>query len=217
MNDRQLDIVLGYLNEGIEIDREEYINETLKDMKDEGLYGASLGEIKRMIKNLLKKKVKETAQSKKNKTINKNPQISNEIKTQVAKEEKELVSAINKIINKLKSNSDFKNKIKETHDKYEERVANGDYEEEDIKFPPFKCKLIEELYCEYEIDNELYFFGIYEILDGSQEQRIIYSWVLHKITDELKQKYPDIYNKFDFSYGDGDEGCLYVCYRISNS
>ena len=30
MNDRQLDMVLGYLNEGIEIDREEYINEGTK-------------------------------------------------------------------------------------------------------------------------------------------------------------------------------------------
>ena len=58
MNDRQLDMVLGYLNEGIEIDREEYINESDNKL--------SIKKNEKYIRNFINKSLKDFYNKEKN-------------------------------------------------------------------------------------------------------------------------------------------------------
>ena len=87
-------------------------------------------------------------------------------------------------------------------------------DKEDAKFPEFKCKVFENLKCEYEYKNELYFFGILEILGGTQMQCCIHSWALPEVISVLEKTNPKLYSEFKFDYGDGDEGCLYIQFKM---
>ena len=110
MNDRQLDMVLGYLNEGIEIDREEYINE--------GLFSK--------LKDLFKKDKSKT------KNDNKYQQAQSSLKSTLTQEEKEKVLKESiKIAKKVLDNFKKECKNHENWDKYIDCFELIDLEDDD--------------------------------------------------------------------------------------
>lgn len=114
-----------------------------------------------------------------------NKKKDNEI---INNEYKELLSSLKKCMLKLKQQKDFKKKCSN----YTPNLTVESFEDINFKY------------------ND----AIILIIDDDQDIRNEYRWILNSLVDILKEDYKEIYNKWNFKYGDGDEGCLYVKYII---
>lgn len=110
-----------------------------------------------------------------------NKKKDNEI---INNEYKELLSSLKKCMLKLKQQKDFKKKCSN----YTPNLTVESFEDINFKY------------------ND----AIILIIDDDQDIRNEYSWILNSLVNILKEDYKEIYSKWNFKYGDGDEGCIYV-------
>ena len=186
------------------------IQETFKDMKDGGPYGKSLSELKTLIKNLFKKKVKE---DEKKKSEQKMVTVQEKLNNLSSEEKKEFYKKMKTDWNKFISDLKECYKILKSQKDFKEKCTNSSKEINDTSIcgigdiPVININEFEEL-CEYKYGFE----GIIEVIDDDQIIRIFYSWILYDIVKIYREKYPEEEGLWGIDYGDGDEGCLYVDY-----
>lgn len=111
----------------------------------------------------------------------------------------ELLSALKKLLPKLKSSSEYKKQCKESSMKMNDSDYKSGYE------PKLVVNEFESL-CKHQYGYD----AIIEIIDDEQIVRIYYSWILYDLIDLLEKEYNDLSKKVSIDYGDGDEGCLYI-------
>lgn len=142
--------------------------------------------------NLLKDIERDTRSSKSNSKQKYSENDLNRAKNDFLK----LVNCIKVIVNNFKSSEEFKYKCNKSKNN-------------------FVPKLVVDIFEDMLYYKSTGFIGgaIIEIIDEDQEIRILYSWILHDIVNIIKRDYKEIYNKFNFEYGDEDEGCLYIDYK----
>lgn len=109
-------------------------------------------------------------------------------KNAVNKKYRELLQALRKSLNKIKSSDEFKNKCKD-------------------KTPKIH---IEEFEYFYYNEKDKHGESVIEVIDEDQETRIKFSWILDKLVKYIKDDYNELYKIFQLGTGDGDEGCIYV-------
>lgn len=208
---KALDIALDYLNEGI-------LSEALKDVFDNGPYGKD--EIDRFFKDLFKKPDKKKKHKPVEKKKENHKELTPEEKKQLSqdweKEMQTLVKNLKSIYNKMKSTSEFKAKCKDTSIEFNnDNIAWNNKQDNKMSEKELAAKgyIIKEGYIP-KINISLFEDGGYanwaiiQIIDDSQDICIYYSWILYDLSDEYNKQFPD--NKYNFDFGDGDEGCLYI-------
>lgn len=194
-NLQQLDKVLYYLNEGI------------KDVIKGAPYGKN--EFKRLVSNLLKKNKGNKAKKKMPKI--EKPNTSDKIKKMTPEEEKQFWEEREKIkkqfikdlktcYNKIKNTQEFKDECLKSSKEFNECEYYDDLILKDGYVPKIDIK-------EFEDGGD---YLIIEVIDDYQMVRCQYAWILYSIVDEYEKEFSDKYDyNITFSYGDGDEGCLY--------
>ena len=170
--------------------------EQLKEMKN---------KVKNKINELRNKNKKGNSLSNNQIYDNKSNQLTEEQYKIAKKEYDRLLQLIPKSISKLKSSSDFKKRCKESCLDYSKRFGFDSIVKNDNFIPKLHCENFEDL-------DSKYGDAIIEIIDSNQAVRIVFSWILYDIVDILQKDYKDLH--FDFDYGDGDEGCLYIQYYL---
>lgn len=192
---QQLDEALDYLNEGI------------KDIIKGAPYGKY--EFKRLVSNLLKRN-KGKKDKKKMPKIEK-PNTSDKIKKMTPEEEKQFWTEREKIkkqfikdlktcYNKIKTTQEFKDECLKSSKEFNECEYYDDLTLKDGYVPKIDIK-------EFEDGGD---YLIIEVIDDYQMVRCQYAWILYSIVDEYEKEFSDNYDyNITFSYGDGDEGCLY--------
>lgn len=150
-------------------------------------------------------KAKEIEEKRKNKDSKNSSELDKKINNYILtnNDMKELNDQINNMIKELKSNynrmkstSEFKNKCIKSSKEY-----NNIWPDDKVKIgyiPRVNITIFESL-------SNKYWSAIIEVIIDDQDIRIQYDWILYDLVDSLKGKYD-----FDFGYGDGDEGCLYL-------
>ena len=194
---------------------ESSINESLKDIKDNAPYTRKRGEMKRFIKDLLKKRKKEKTveQKKKEETIKEkidklDPQKQKELREKMYQDWNKLIIDLKSCYSKLKNTSEFKEKCKKGIDELNKEWLPDDESCELNSTPKINIEEFESL------DNDG-IDGIIEVIDDDQCVRIVFSWILDGIVNIYKSSYVDESKKWDFYFGDGDEGCIYVNYNFN--
>lgn len=185
------------------------IEESIQDLKDGAPYGKDKGEFKRLLKNLFKKKVKEKQKEYKTIEDKKESKLSDEelkvYQDKMKKDYQELLSTIKKTISKIKTTKQFKDECIKSSKEANKYLIDSE--------EPFKEGYIPNLTAtDFEDDGHGYF--IVEIIDDYQIIAISYRWILYWIVDYIEENFKEVYDKWDFDYGDGDEGCLYVDYAF---
>ena len=198
----------------IEESKSELLKESLKDLKDGAPYTRDKGEFKRMLKNLFKKKKKENKSSNSapvRKIDKMNEDEKKEYLDQMDKDYQELLKTIEKSISKIKTAKEFKDKCVESSKKANEYIVDSEEPFIEGYIPPLKAFDFEDDgYGNFEGDGNY----IIEVIDDCQVIAITYNWILYDIVDYIKENFSDVYKKWGFDYGDGDEGCLYVSYTL---
>ena len=190
----------------IEESKSELLKESLKDLKDGAPYTRAKGEFKRMLKNLFKKKKKENKSSNSapvRKIDKMNEDEKKEYLDQMDKDYQELLKTIEKSISKIKTTKEFKDKCVESSKKANEYIVDSEEPFIEGYIPPLKA---------FDFEDDGYGNYIIEVIDDCQVIAITYNWILYDIVDYIKENFSDVYRKWGFDYGDGDEGCLYVDY-----
>ena len=192
----------------IEESKSELLKESLKDLKDGAPYTRDKGEFKRMLKNLFKKKKKENKSSNSapvRKIDKMNEDEKKEYLDQMDKDYQELLKTIEKSISKIKTTKEFKDKCVESSKKANEYIVDSEEPFIEGYIPPLKA---------FDFEDDGYGNYIIEVIDDCQVIAITYNWILYDIVDYIKENFSDVYRKWGFDYGDGDEGCLYVDYAF---
>ena len=192
---QQLDEALEYLNEGI------------KDVIEGAPYGKN--EFKRLVSNLLKKN-KGKKDKKKMPKIEK-PNTSDKLKKMTPEEEKQFwaerenikkqfIKDLKTCYNKIKNTKEFKDECLKSSRDFNKSEYYDDLTLKDGYVPKIDIK-------EFEDGGD---YLIIEVIDDYQMVRCQYAWILYSIVDEYEKEFSDKYDyNIAFSYGDGDEGCLY--------
>lgn len=176
---------------------------------EEGVFDKDIKNLKELKKKILEYLKKLREKKKKSPSQDNTPpkrrELTKEEISEMEKDYSELLTTIKKVISKMKNTSDYKNLCKECCEKYNKYYGYDD----EVKNDKFIPKLIVD---DFESINSIYLDAIIEIIDEEQTVRVYFSDILYMIVKLLKEWFPDTYNKFSYSYGDGDEGCLYVSY-----
>lgn len=194
---------------------ESSINESLKDVIDNGPYMRKRGEMKRFIKDLLKKRKKEKTveQKQKEETIKEkidklDPQKQKELQEKMYQDWNKLIIDLKSCYSKIKNTSEFKEKCKESINKLNEWVNDSEH--------PYKSGSTPNInISEFDEPDKYGCEGIIIIIDDDQEVSIIFNWIIDDIVDMYKSLNPDESKKWRFGFGDGDEGCLYPYYNFN--
>ena len=113
----------------------------------------------------------------------------------------ELIKELKKNYQKMKSTSDFKKKCKDASAEYND--AYGDVP--DMRVSPNYIPRVN--ISEFEGLDRDGNDGIIEIITDEQEICIFYDFIIHDLANSVKDSFGKYFN---FGFGDGDEGCLYV-------
>lgn len=178
-----------------------YLNETLEDARKGGPYGKH--ELKKLVRNLLKKKKKDDkhkySKKEEKKIVQLTPEEKKQLENEYNEDYDELLKTLKLCLSKLKAEKDFKKKCIESSRKINKYFSENDPDR--LKDGYIPNLVIED-------DGDCYIL----IIDDWQLVAIEYNWVLHDLVDILDADYKEVSDKWDFGYGDGDEGCLYPSY-----
>ena len=198
------DLIASCLIEAANVMNEGTIKDDIKDLKD--------------FKNTIIRKFKEKKAKRAQKKINESkpsikPLTDDDIKI-IKPKIKELFNETQKYVARYKSDSNFHEKI----DKYiRESISYyyADIEDEvELESLAKEVNVVCNRFEEGRYNNNIYYGLTIEVLDGSQDGRIILNNVVYDIADAVKNIAKDIFKDmqyhYDISTGDGDEGCVYI-------
>jgi len=112
----------------------------------------------------------------------------------------ELVKELKNNYQKMKSTSDFKKKCKDAVNNWNS-MCDDDNDKWNINDKPYVNIRI------FDFLNNDGNNGIIQIIDDDQDMNIQFDFIIHDLAKSVK----DLFDKyFEFGFGDGDEGCLYV-------